>query len=270
MIKYHQRPSSRIDQEDLALLLRLHEHLYGLSEYYVHVVIDEAQDLNLSEYFMIRRLLRDTASMTIVGDMSQGIYPQRGLLKWSSLMNSVLADKEIVFREMRRSYRSTAEITQYANPLLELDQIAPAEAVRQSGIAPIVEAFEEKKNSCELKVESAATQMKEWREHHEVNTIALLCKGTQHCQQVFRALNRLMPGEAVIIENESDVFSNKIVVIPVYLAKGLEFDACIVMDAEKDTYNESVADRHLLYVALTRPLHRLAVYHAGEIAVALK
>jgi len=269
MIKYHQRPSTRIDQEDLALLLRLHEHLYGLSEYYVHVVIDEAQDLNLSEYFMIRRLLRDTASMTIVGDMSQGIYPQRGLLKWSSLMNSVLADKEIVFREMRRSYRSTSEITQYANPLLELDQIAPAEAVRQSGIVPIVEAFEERKNSWELKVESAAAQMKEWREHHEVNTIALLCKGTQHCQQVFRALNRLMPGEAVIIENESDVFSNKIVVIPVYLAKGLEFDACIVMDAEKDTYNESVADRHLLYVALTRPLHRLAVYHAGEIATAL-
>ena len=74
----------------------------------------------------------------------------------------------------------------------------------------------------------------------------------------------------MLIESEADVFSNKIVVIPVYLAKGLEFDACIVMDAEQETYNESVADRHLLYVALTRPLHRLAVYHSGELVTALK
>ena len=270
MVKYHQRPSNRIDQEDLALLLRLHEHLYGLSDYYVHVVIDEAQDLNLSEYFMIRRLLRDTASMTIVGDMSQGIYPQRGLLNWSALMNSVLSDKEIVFREMKRSYRSTSEIIHFANPLLELDQITPAEAVRQSGIEPIVASFPEGKSSWNEKVNAAAVQMREWRDHHEVNTIALLCKGTQHCQQVFGALNRLLPGEAVLIESEADVFSNKIVVIPVYLAKGLEFDACIVMDAEQETYNESVADRHLLYVALTRPLHRLAVYHSGELVTALK
>lgn len=269
MAYYHQRSSQRIDQEDLALLLRLHEHLFGFTEYYVHVVIDEAQDLNLAEYFMIRRLLRDTASMTIVGDISQGIYPQRGITRWTELTDSILSDKELVYREMRRSYRSTAEIIDFANPLLLLDQAVPADAVRYSGVNPVVKQFTAGKFAWEEKAKAAGAQIADWQQNDEIQTIALLCKGSQHCKDVFSLINRWLPGEVEIIENETDTFSSKIVIIPVYLAKGLEFDACIIMDAEAETYWESVSDRHLLYVALTRPLHRLAVYYTGHIAPGL-
>lgn len=83
-------------------------------------------------------------------------------------------------------------------------------------------------------------------------------------------MQAILPGEVELITEETDQYQSKIVVLPVFLAKGLEFDACFVVDAEETVYSNSKADRHLLYVALTRPLHRLAVYYSGKIADCLK
>ena len=51
--------------------------------------------------------------------------------------------------------------------------------------------------------------------------------------------------------------------MPIYMAKGLEFDAAILCDAQEDCYYDSY-DRQLLYVACTRALHRLAVLYTGK------
>ena len=270
MVYHHNRTVSHLDQEDLALLLRLKEHLYGLKDQYIHVVIDEAQDLNLAEFFMIRRLLGDTTSMTIVGDLAQGIYPQRGLTDWSSLMDDIIHDKQIVYREMKRSYRSSAEIIDLANTLLLQENTTAAEAVRQTGDLPVLHGFVAGNKAWQQKAAAVMTQIKIWQQHADLNTFAVLCKGSQNCQKLYHALQALLPGEVELITEETDQYQSKIVVLPVFLAKGLEFDACFVADAENTVYSNSKADRHLLYVALTRPLHRLAVYYSGSIADCLR
>jgi DNA helicase-2/ATP-dependent DNA helicase PcrA len=55
-----------------------------------------------------------------------------------------------------------------------------------------------------------------------------------------------------------------VIVLPVALAKGLEFDAAVVVDADENTYGPSAFDARLLYVALTRALHALRVIWAGR------
>jgi len=54
-----------------------------------------------------------------------------------------------------------------------------------------------------------------------------------------------------------------IFIIPVYLAKGLEFDAVLICDANSENYSAK-EDKKLLYVASTRALHHLGVYGVGE------
>ena len=51
--------------------------------------------------------------------------------------------------------------------------------------------------------------------------------------------------------------------MPVYMAKGLEFDAAILCDADEKNYRNSF-DRQLLYVSWTRALHRLAILYTGK------
>ncbi|MNW54608.1 Helicase IV [compost metagenome] len=49
--------------------------------------------------------------------------------------------------------------------------------------------------------------------------------------------------------------------LPVYLSKGLEFDAVIVTDVDQEHYGPK--DAKLLYVGCTRALHELWLLH-GE------
>ena len=67
-----------------------------------------------------------------------------------------------------------------------------------------------------------------------------------------------------IVDKNDNVFvGDKIMIIPSYLSKGLEFDAVIVSDASDNNYGEH--ERNLLYVVLTRALHKLEVFYSGNL-----
>ena len=52
--------------------------------------------------------------------------------------------------------------------------------------------------------------------------------------------------------------------------KGLEFDGVIMADLSPEHFQDQELDARLLYVCLTRPLHRLAGLYKGEITPLLK
>ena len=54
-------------------------------------------------------------------------------------------------------------------------------------------------------------------------------------------------------------------IVPSYLSKGLEFDAVIITDADKNNYTKSEVDTKLLYVCITRAMNTLDIYHVDEI-----
>ncbi|MCL2547549.1 MAG: UvrD-helicase domain-containing protein [Symbiobacteriaceae bacterium] len=270
LVVRHRKSKKRLLQEDLALLLRLKEHLHGLTSTCAMIVVDEAQDMNPTEFAMLRRFLGGSSALTAVGDLAQRIYPHRGLDNWVSLMDEVLEGREIFYREMRRSYRSSAEIIAVANHVI-IDQpgITVAEAVRSTGELPF--AIEVNKGSRSLQEKKVIIDrlLTLWA-NQEVNSIALIAKSPSLCRKIYALLAASWGDRIALVEKENDQLGRFITVLPVHLAKGLEFDGAIVVDAEAECYAEGPSDRALLYVALTRPLHHLAYLFCGEITPFLK
>ena len=69
--------------------------------------------------------------------------------------------------------------------------------------------------------------------------------------------------EVALITDETDTYPGGIVVTSVRLAKGLEFDEAVLLDADGRQY-ATEADRHLLYVAVTRAMHGLTILYRDE------
>jgi len=131
-----------IEREDLAALLYLHMKLEGLSlkGKYNHIVVDEAQDYSELQMYILRQLSSND-SFTIVGDLSQGIHSYKGIGNWKDLMEDVFTgcDKELL--NLRKCYRSTMEIMNFANQIIKKwrkKDITLAEPVLRSGDRPFI------------------------------------------------------------------------------------------------------------------------------------
>ncbi len=68
-----------------------------------------------------------------------------------------------------------------------------------------------------------------------------------------------------LVTSEDDQFPRGIVIMPSYLAKGLEFDAVLVINVDESNYNRT-EERHILYTICTRALHRLNLFYQGKIS----
>ncbi len=263
---------SKLEQEDLAPLLKVHERINGLTHAFIHVVIDEAQDLNPAELAMIRRWLGGGSSMTVVGDLAQGIYPHRGLDDWRVLSDQILDGKDIYFREMRRSYRSSAEIINLANEVLKLDPAAPApsQAVRLTGHKPeLIEISDAShKAIAKRRVELVREALQRYSAE-AFKSVAVIVKTHELGRELHKQLADEFAGRLALVLEESDHYDSPLVIIPTYLAKGLEFDVVIIPDADAETYGDNPFDQRLLYVAMTRPLHRLTILHSGDLTKSL-
>ncbi len=66
----------------------------------------------------------------------------------------------------------------------------------------------------------------------------------------------------IVTKNDNVFVEDKIMIIPSYLAKGLEFDAVLVSNASDELFKKE--EQNLLYVILTRALHKLEVFYTGN------
>lgn len=92
-------------------------------------------------------------------------------------------------------------------------------------------------------------------------SVAIICKTQQEAERVHLRLKE--PANIKLVKPHDGKIEKGVLVIPSYMAKGLEFDVVIVYGADRENYS-SEFDRRLLYIACTRALHRLVVYYAGE------
>jgi DNA helicase-2/ATP-dependent DNA helicase PcrA len=91
-------------------------------------------------------------------------------------------------------------------------------------------------------------------------SIAIICKTAEECSRV-HSLFKKGKNSPYIITGKEKEYKSGVVIVPSYLAKGLEFDAVFVANADDKTYTADELDVKLLYVAMTRPLHRLCIYY---------
>jgi len=242
--------TKNIDCDDLTALTYLQLKLEGVvGENYIHTVIDEAQDYSLMQFNVLKEISKNN-SMTIVGDLGQGIYNYKGINSWESLVEKVFSE-DATYITLSQSYRSTVEIIEFANRVLEKQKlnIKPALPILRHGDEPrVINAKEDE----EIRVIDSLLE-----EIYSKNkkTVAIICKTYTECKELHKRLKKESKYKWELIEESQSKLYIDNLLIPSYMTKGLEFDATIVYNCDEDMYRNEVLDKKLLYVALTRALH---------------
>jgi len=255
--------NGQIEREDLPPLLYLNLKLQGLSlkGKFNHIVVDEAQDYSQLQMYILKEL-SSNSSFTIVGDISQGIYSYKGIKDWKELFREVFSKEEHEFLTIRKCYRSTMEIMNFANQVIkkwDKEDLVLAEPVLRSGDKPYIIKKDSKK-SILLDISNRIGTME--NEGHK--SIAIICKTNDEGRMVYEELKQIYSGSIHLITDKDTAYEGGVVVVPAYLAKGLEFDVVMVYNCSKDNYFVEELDIKLLYVSVTRPLHKLFIYYDRE------
>ena len=222
-----------------------------------HVVIDEAQDFGMMAYMSLHYCIRG-CTYTIMGDVAQNIHYEHGLNDWTELTANFLTGEYDSFNLLRKSYRNTVEISHFATDILRHGSfsIYPVEPIIRHGRDVEISAFADDN---EL-IRNTAAKINAWKKAG-YETIAIICPNIDTSRA---AANELSEYTQV---NDFDAmeFDTGTMVLPITYTKGLEFDCCILMNPDIDAYPACDANVKLLYVAATRALHELAVYHTGTL-----
>ncbi|XEC94726.1 3'-5' exonuclease [Paenibacillus tarimensis] len=240
--------------EDLPPLLWIHFTLNGLpGPKFDHVVIDEAQDVSPFQVELLKACMNEP-SFTILGDLAQGIHAYRGIHKWEEV-TMLFGAHQCAYHELRQSYRSTLEIIEFANTLLPFTgtSLPPAQPVFRSGEPVEVIPFDRSEEVTDWVI----TFLADNRERG-MRTTAVIGRTEKDCGEIHEQLKGHGVESALITEGQQS-YSGGVSVVPVHLAKGLEFDAVVLLHVDPVRYTDTPQDAKLLYVGCTRALHRLAL-----------
>lgn len=249
------------DVYDLAALAYLYKRIKetdGIRET-SHVIIDEAQDFGMMAYGVLAYCLWG-CTYTIMGDVSQNIHFGYGLNEWKDLQDLILKGTFDSFGLLKKSYRNTVEISDFATEILRHGNfpIYPVEPIiRHGNEVCIMECKDE-----EAMIQESVKTIRKWqKEGYE--TIAVICREESEAFMVSQCLGKYL---TVADSNlETAEFGSGVMVLPVEYTKGLEFDAVLIYHPSAENYPEEDQYVKLLYVAATRALHELTVVHQGDL-----
>ena len=259
---------NEVSFEDLAPIMYIQIQLFGVKEKckIKHVVIDEAQDYGEFQFDVLKTLINSN-SMTILGDIAQGVHYYRGIENWKKFIDTEFKDVKTVYTTLQKTYRTTKEIMDVANnvisklPEYEKEYIVLGE--------PVID----RKNSINTKkVENQDELIQNINDR--INTyikqgyksIAIIGKDMAECENLEKKL-RAIRKDIKLIRGKDSEYNSGISIVPSYLAKGLEFDCVLLSDVSKEKYGNNSLDIKLLYVSITRAMSKLDVFYEGECSI---
>jgi DNA helicase-2/ATP-dependent DNA helicase PcrA len=256
--------SGQVEREDLAPLAYLTLLIDGWSHItkFDHIMVDEAQDLNALEFAILKRL-SSNGSFTIMGDLSQGIHSYRSISSWNVLLKEVFADARVAYREILYSYRSAKEIIDVFN--LVMPQGSPkAIPVYETGRKSAIEKLHSPEQGVTRALETLKTFLD--RGANSVGIITKLEKDAVllHSRLLQEAKATELDCAIHLVSGQAAGYRGGVSVIPVSLAKGLEFDGVIIWNASDTEFTTDPLDARLLYVALSRAMHSLHIMYQGN------
>ncbi len=245
---------------EIPLLDEAEARLRGVRSTYGHIIVDEAQDLSAMALRMLARRA-DGGSMTVVGDLAQATRPwaQRS---WDTVVDVLRGAAPGEFAELTVGYRTPAPVLDLANRLLATAApgVTPARSIRRTGQDPELRAVAPGELDAEVVAATVARCA-------EPGTVAIVAVADRH-----PALQARLDRSDVGWGSGPDALGSVTLLTPL-LAKGLEFDAVIVVEPAEIVASEPAGLR-ALFVALTRPTRSLTVVHArplpGELDTAVR
>ncbi|QJC52173.1 UvrD-helicase domain-containing protein [Paenibacillus albicereus] len=247
----------RLLHEDAAPLLYLTELVQGfrMNTSIRYVIVDEAQDFSPFQFHFLKRLF-PMAKITALGDFNQAIFAHSTELAASAWLQRLYGPDQTETIVLRRSYRSTRPIVEFTRSLLpDGTAIEPFDRPGELPVLVRAGSAEERDRLLGADLLKLAAG--------EAASIAVICRTEGESQSAWEAL-RAIPGLESLkrVTKDTAKFESGMLVIPAYLAKGVEFDAVLLYDASADAYGEERL-RKLFYTACTRAMHVLRLYAAG-------
>lgn len=241
-----------IDEDDLSALLYIRVRLEGIEEKekFQHIVVDEAQDYSPFQVYLVNCLAKGN-SITLVGDLAQGIYYYKGIKRWEDITEG-LFNGEATYVQLTQSYRSTVEIIDFAEGALMAQNLGLKNAlpVLRHGDKPkVIEVTEEEEYVSIIDgiIDNIKLQGK--------NTVAIITKDSEEALLLSKLLKKKSKYKFGLIKGKEKSVEEELIIIPSYITKGLEFDCTIIFNPSEENYGENLLDERLMYVSLTRALH---------------
>jgi len=253
-----------IDLYDLGMLTYIKKRLKRTKdfEFVRHIVVDEAQDFGVVVFSILKQLF-EGCTYTIMGDVSQNIHYDTGMNDWEALKEEVFLPDKDKFYVLAKSYRNTVEISDYASKVLKQCTF------KTYDIEPIIRHGKEvsvTKLDCIQEMVTETVQMIGELQKEGYDTIAIICRTIEETVEVHEMLKTHIAIEQLEEDMEEMTFKNGVMVLPIHMTKGLEFDAVILWNPDEIRYQASDADAKLLYVAITRALHELHIVYQGTLS----
>lgn len=237
----------KINYEDMLVVSYIRILLGAIKPMYEisHVVVDEAQDYNLLQHMIIRTLY-PKAHFTILADANQAIHPLTSMTdmkKMAEIFRTQFGIKEVA---LSKSYRSTAPINEFAFDIIGIHN--PELYVERDGKSPEIRVVKNRKTEV----------MKLLQEIPEDKSVGILTVDLDSARHIQQKMGTIVPKTERPIQylmKPNQYLKEKIVAMPIMLAKGLEFDVVIVWDDRDEAYWEE--NKNLKYLMCTRALHEL-------------
>lgn len=206
------------------------------------IVVDEAQDYTLLQYKILSKIFKKS-SFSILGDVNQTINPY---YKYESLEQIKEVLDKTKYLELTKTYRSSKEIIEYTNKILNLTFVS---AIRKDNNKPVL--FR-KETNLKKQLLNDINYLK-----NEYKSVAIITKDDEEANEIYNLLKDDINIGKITINEE--IFRKDLIVVPSYMAKGLEFDSVIVYNKINNIYKEN--EKYLYYVACSRAQHELIIYN---------
>lgn len=239
--------------EDATPYIYLKERLLGenTDRSVKYLFIDEAQDYTEFQLAYFQHIFPHTR-MTFLGDVNQAIFVQTK--DHNPLINDFIDTYEKI--ELNKSYRSTKQIIEFTDHFSPTGK--PIEPFERNGEKPTILHAEDPSSTIASILQGVQTLQKNG---HQM--IAIVCKTYQETKILYGQLQEKI--NLRLMTETSRELTEGTLILPVYLAKGIEFDAVIVPNVTADHYHND-HEKYLLYTACTRAMHELVLVGTGELS----
>ena len=243
---FKMRKEHTLEYSDLAPLAYLHLALEGNGNQpfrVKHLLIDEMQDYSPIQYKVIQKLF--PCRKTVLGDAGQSVNPY-GSSTAETIQKSLTASE---IMKLCKSYRSTFEITDFAQ---KIHPNAELEPVARHGEKPQILQF----GSAVEELSGIMGLISTYRKSG-YKSLGIICKTEQQARKMADML-KSYANDISFLSSQSSAFVQGIVITSAHMAKGLEFDEVIIPQTDERNYRSEI-DKSMLYVAVTRAMHRLTL-----------
>ena len=240
---------------DVSAYLYLYDLITGRRTDYEmrYAFIDEIQDYTPFQLAYLKYNF-PRAKFTMLGDLNQAIFTKdesRSLLKQIS---GLFDPEKIDVVQLTKSYRSTKQLTNFTKQILR--QGEKIEAFNRQGPKPVIWGRDSDEQAIDVLVDVLRDNEK------RKMTTAIITKDLAGAKFVHEKLSE--KGEkSTLIATANQRLVDGTLVIPSYLAKGLEFDAVVMWGANKKNYHQ-LDETQLVYTITSRAMYKLDVIYTGE------